>query len=55
MVFVNEILISIWKWIAVKWNVILSKFQEIVEGRGAWHAAVPGLQTVAHDIATEQQ
>ena len=25
------------------------------EGRGAWHAAVPGSSRVRHDLATEQQ
>ena len=33
----------------------LSKLQEIVEDRGAWHAAVHGLQRVRHVLATEQQ
>ena len=35
-------------------NMNLSKFWEIVNDRGAWHAAVHGL-TVRHDLATEQQ
>ena len=33
----------------------LSKLQEIMENRGAWHAAVHGLQRVRHDLVTEQQ
>ena len=32
----------------------LSKLQEIVKDRGAWHAAVPGVKRVRHNIATEQ-
>ena len=32
----------------------LSKLQETVEERGAWHAAVYGV-TVRQDLATEQQ
>ena len=33
----------------------MSKLWEIVEDRGAWHAAVHGVQRVGHDLATEQQ
>ena len=33
----------------------LSKFQEIVKEREAWHAAVHGLWRVGHNLATEQQ
>ena len=33
----------------------LSKFQEIVEDREAWHAAVHGATRVGHDLVTEQQ
>ena len=32
----------------------LSKLQEIVKDREAWHAAVPGSQRVRKDSATEQ-
>ena len=32
-----------------------SKLQEIVEDRGAWHAAVHGVKSVRHDSVTEQQ
>ena len=30
----------------------LSKLQELVKDREAWHAAVHGLQRVGHDLAT---
>ena len=33
----------------------LSKLQEMVKDREAWHAVVHGSQTVRHDLATEQQ
>ena len=33
----------------------LSKLQETVEDRGAWSAAVMGLQRVRHHLGTEQQ
>ena len=32
----------------------LSKLGEIVEGRGAWHAAVHGVERVGHNLVTEQ-
>ena len=35
-------------------DMSLSKLQEMVKGREAWHAAVHGLQGVRHDWATEQ-
>ena len=33
----------------------LSKLQEIVEDRGAWHAESMGSQRVRHDLVTEKQ
>ena len=33
----------------------LSKLQETVEDRGAWHAAVHGVQSVGYDLVTEQE
>ena len=33
----------------------LSKLQEILKDRGAWHAAVHGSQRVGHDLGIEQQ
>ena len=33
----------------------LSKLGDIVEGRGAWHAAVHGVARVGHNLVTEQQ
>ena len=33
----------------------LSKLQKIVKDRGAWHAAVHGVASVGHNLATEQQ
>ena len=35
-------------------NMNLSKLQEIVEDRGAWHSAVHGVARVGHDLVTEQ-
>ena len=35
-------------------DVSLSKLQEIVEDREAWHAAVHGLQRIRRDLATRQ-
>ena len=35
-------------------DLSLSKLQEMVEGREAWHAAVHGV-TKRHNVATEQQ
>ena len=32
----------------------MGKLQETVKDRGAWHAAVHGLQRVEHNLATEQ-
>ena len=32
----------------------LSKFQQMVEDREAWHAAVHGVKRVGHNLATEQ-
>ena len=33
----------------------LSKLGEIVEGRGAWHAAVHGVARVGHNLVTEER
>ena len=33
----------------------LRKLWDIVENRGAWHAAVLGVQRVGRDLVTEQQ
>ena len=35
-------------------DISLSKLQEMVEDREAWHASVHGVQRVGHDLATEQ-
>ena len=36
-------------------DVNLCKLQEIVEDRGAWCAAVYGVQRAGHNLLTEQQ
>ena len=36
-------------------DISLSKLQEIVKNRAAWHAAVHGVEGVRHDLVTEQQ
>ena len=36
-------------------NMSLSKLQETVKDREAWHAAVQGLQRVGPDLVTEKQ
>ena len=36
-------------------DMSLSKLWEIVEDRGAWHAAVHGVEKTGHNLATEQQ
>ena len=36
-------------------DMTLNKLQEIVKDRKAWCAAVHGLQTIRHDLATEQR
>ena len=33
----------------------LSKLQETVEDKGAWHAVIHEISRVGHDLATEQQ
>ena len=33
----------------------LSKFQEVVEAKGAWYAAVHGVERAGHKLVTEQQ
>ena len=35
-------------------NMSLSKPQEIVKDREAWHAAVHGFQRVRHDLVTQR-
>ena len=50
-------------WQRIRWldsitdsmDMNLSKFQEIEQTQGAWHAAVCGVQRVGHDLMTEQQ
>ena len=34
-------------------DMSLSRSREMVKDREAWHAAVHGLQSVGHDLATE--
>ena len=36
-------------------DMSLSKLQEMVKDREAWYAESKGLQTVRHDLVTEQQ
>ena len=36
-------------------DMSVSKLQERVKDREAWHAAVHGSQRVGHDVVTEQQ
>ena len=36
-------------------DMSLSKLQEMVKDRKAWHAAIHGLLRVGHDLVTEQQ
>ena len=51
------------EWQRMRWlnsvigslDMHLSKLWETVEDRGAWRAAVHGLQRVGHNLATEQQ
>ena len=51
------------EWQRMRWlnsvigslDMHLSKLWEIVEDRGAWRAAVHGLQRAGHNLATEQQ
>ena len=36
-------------------DISLSKLQQIVKNREAWHAAAHGVEGVRHDLVTEQQ
>ena len=36
-------------------DMSLSRLQEIVKDREAWHATVHGVQRAGHNLATEQQ
>ena len=36
-------------------DISLSKLQEMVKDREAWHAAIQGSQRVGHDLATKRQ
>ena len=36
-------------------DINLSKLQETVEDKGAWHAVIHEISRVGHDLATEQQ
>ena len=36
-------------------DLSLSKLQEIVEDRGAWHSTIHGVTRVGHNLVTEQQ
>ena len=36
-------------------DMSLSKLQEILADRGAWHAAVHEVERVRHDLGTEQR
>ena len=43
------------KGVMIYINMNLSKLQEIVKDREAWHTAVHGVARVEHDLAAEQQ
>ena len=45
------------RWLDITTDLMdmnLSKLQEIVEDRGAWHSAVHGVARVGYDLVTEQ-